>query len=228
MAELESKMGKKLGDPEEPLLVSVRSGAAISMPGMMDTVLNLGLNEKTLEGIIKKTNNPRFGWDAYRRFIQMFGDIVMEIQHKLFEEILTAQKKKRNAKEDLELNVDDLKEIVVEYKKLFKEQTKMDFPEDVHQQLQLAIEAVFKSWNNPRAIAYRKINEITGLLGTAVNVQSMVFGNMGETSGTGVAFTRNPNTGEKKVFGEILMNAQGEDVVAGIRTPFGVDELEKI
>ncbi len=219
LAKLEKIMGAKLGDKENPLLVSVRSGAAISMPGMMDTVLNLGINETVVKALIKKTNNPRFAWDAYRRFIQMFGDVVMGVKHEYFEEILDEVKKKKGVKLDTELDVDDLKEVVEKYKKLYKKVTKENFPENPKVQLTKAINAVLGSWMNERAIAYREMNDIKGLLGTAVNVQAMVFGNMGNNSATGVAFTRNPATGEPKFYGEYLINAQGEDVVAGIRTP---------
>lgn len=219
LAKLEKTMGAKLGDSKNPLLVSVRSGAAISMPGMMDTVLNLGINPTVVDALIKKTNNPRFAWDAYRRFIQMFGDVVMGVKHEYFEEILGSIKKAKNVKLDTELEVDDLKVLVERYKKLYKDVTKEDFPENPKEQLKKAINAVIGSWMNERAIAYRKMYDIKGLWGTAVNVQSMVFGNMGNTSATGVAFTRNPATGERNFYGEYLINAQGEDVVAGIRTP---------
>lgn len=224
---LEKAMNMEFGNEEKPLLVSVRSGAAISMPGMMDTILNLGINEKVVNGMIKKTNNPRFAWDAYRRFIQMFGDVAMGVDHDKFEEILDNAKHSiatrvgKPAKEvkDTDLNVDDLKEVVDKYKEMYKREMGEDFPEDPKDQLWHAINAVFRSWNNPRAEAYRKLNDIRNLLGTAVNVQAMVFGNMGDTSATGVCFSRNPATGENKFYGEFLINAQGEDVVAGIRTP---------
>lgn len=224
---LERAMNMEFGNEEKPLLVSVRSGAAISMPGMMDTILNLGINEKVVNGMIKKTNNPRFAWDAYRRFIQMFGDVAMGVDHDKFEEILDNAKHSiatrvgKPAKEvkDTDLNVDDLKEVVDKYKEMYKREMGEDFPEDPKIQLWHAINAVFRSWNNPRAEAYRKLNDIRNLLGTAVNVQAMVFGNMGDTSATGVCFSRNPATGENKFYGEFLINAQGEDVVAGIRTP---------
>ena len=224
---LEKAMNMEFGNEEKPLLVSVRSGAAISMPGMMDTILNLGINEKVVNGMIKKTNNPRFAWDAYRRFIQMFGDVAMGVDHDKFEEILDnakhsiANRVGKPAKEvkDTDLNVDDLKEVVDKYKEMYKREMGEDFPEDPKVQLWHAINAVFRSWNNPRAEAYRKLNDIRNLLGTAVNVQAMVFGNMGDTSATGVCFSRNPATGENKFYGEFLINAQGEDVVAGIRTP---------
>ena len=229
MRELENVTGKKFGDNANPLLVSVRSGAAVSMPGMMDTILNLGLNDESVEGLAKLTNNERFAWDSYRRFIQMFGDVALGIAHEKFEEALNEVKKEKGVKQDLELDANDLKKVVELYKKLYKEEGK-EFPQDPMKQLWIAIEAVFGSWNNPRAIKYRQINEMDkqGLLGTAVNVVAMVFGNMGEDSGTGVAFTRNPNTGEKKYYGEFLTNAQGEDVVAGIRTPKSLDELKSI
>lgn len=227
MKRLEEVTSKKFGDVESPLLVSVRSGAAISMPGMMDTILNLGLNDETVKGLEKATNNPRFAYDAYRRFIQMFGDVVLKIPHDEFEEILDEAKKKKGVKLDTELDADDLKEIVEEYKKLYREHGK-EFPQDPWDQLWKAIDAVFGSWMNERAIKYREIHGIKegDLLGTAVNIVAMVFGNMGEDSGTGVAFTRNPSTGEKKYYGEFLPNAQGEDVVAGIRTPLPLDELK--
>jgi len=229
MTELENVTGKKFGDNKNPLLVSVRSGAAVSMPGMMDTILNLGLNDESVEGLAKLTNNERFAWDSYRRFIQMFGDVALGIAHEKFEEALNEVKKEKGVKQDLELDANDLKKVVELYKKLYKEEGK-EFPQDPMKQLWIAIEAVFGSWNNPRAIKYRQINEMDkqGLLGTAVNVVAMVFGNMGEDSGTGVAFTRDPNTGEKKYYGEFLTNAQGEDVVAGIRTPKSLDELKSI
>ncbi|MBD3310512.1 pyruvate, phosphate dikinase [Candidatus Woesearchaeota archaeon] len=228
LKQLEEKMEKKLGDAEDPLLVSVRSGAAESMPGMMDTVLNLGLNDVSVQGIIKKTENERFAWDAYRRFIQMFGDVVMGIEHANFEEELEKAKETKGVKFDTELEVEDLKKLVESYKKVIREAAGKDFPQDAREQLQMSIDAVFGSWNNPRAITYRRLNEITGLLGTAVNVQTMVFGNKGDTSGTGVAFTRNPSTGENKFYGEYLINAQGEDVVAGIRTPQPIEKLNEV
>ncbi|MEI0516394.1 pyruvate, phosphate dikinase [Brachyspira murdochii] len=224
---LEKAMNMQFGNADKPLLVSVRSGAAISMPGMMDTILNLGINEKVVEGIVKKTNNPRFAWDAYRRFIQMFGDVAMGVDHDKFEEILDEAKKSIASKvgkaekevKDTDLDVEDLKVVVEKYKAMYKEEKGESFPDDPKVQLWHAINAVFRSWNNPRAEAYRKLNDIRGLLGTAVNVQAMVFGNMGDTSATGVCFSRNPATGENKFYGEFLINAQGEDVVAGIRTP---------
>lgn len=226
--QLEEKMQKKFGDSENPLLVSVRSGAAVSMPGMMDTVLNLGLNDVTVAGLSKKTGNERFSWDSYRRFIQMFGNVVMNVNHDYFEDVISALKEAKNVKLDTELQIEDLKKLVGEYKKIVKKYAKMDFPDDVREQLKLAIGAVFHSWKNERAIAYRRIHHLDSIRGTAVNVQSMVFGNMGDTSGTGVAFTRNPSTGAKEFYGEFLMNAQGEDVVAGIRTPQPVSELKNI
>ncbi len=224
---LEKMMGKKLGDPNDPLLVSVRSGAAASMPGMMDTILNLGISAKACEGLAKKTNNERFAKDAYRRFIQMYSNVVMGIKGENFEHIQDEIKKAKGVKLDTELNANDLQEMIDKYLKLYKEKIGKDFPQDPKEQLWGAINAVFGSWNNERAIYYRKQNNITGLLGTAVNVQAMVFGNKGNTSGTGVAFSRNPSTGENILYGEYLMNAQGEDVVAGIRTPMKISELEK-
>jgi pyruvate,orthophosphate dikinase len=227
IAKIEKSMGQKFGDRNNPLLVSVRSGAAVSMPGMMDTVLNLGLNAEVVQGLIVKTENERFAWDSYRRFIQMFGDVVMEVPHDDFEHVLEKKKQQVGAKTDTELNANDLKDVVRQYKKIYQEHTKEEFPQDPFDQLIKAVNAVFNSWNCPRALKYRQINEIRGLLGTAVNVQAMVFGNMGETSGTGVCFTRNPSTGENKFYGEYLINAQGEDVVAGIRTPEPIDVLAK-
>ena len=225
---LEKVTGKKLGDKNNPLLVSVRSGAAISMPGMMDTILNLGLNDETVEGLAKASNNPRFAYDSYRRFIQMFSDVVLQIERKLFEEELTKLKEKEGVKTDPEISVDGLKELIEKYKKIVKREWGHDFPQDTREQLKMAILAVFRSWNNKRAIEYRKIYGIPDDLGTAVNVQMMVFGNFGEDSGTGVGFTRNPATGEKEIFGEFLINAQGEDVVAGIRTPMHITELRNV
>ncbi|MBP9864883.1 MAG: pyruvate, phosphate dikinase [Candidatus Omnitrophica bacterium] len=227
MKKLEKSLGLGFGDRNNPLLVSVRSGAAASMPGMMDTVLNLGLNSDVVQGLIIKTENERFAWDAYRRFIQMFGDVVMNVDHDSFEHILEAKKTQVGAKQDTDLSANDLKEIVRLYKKAVLEQTGEEFPDDPYQQLFKSVNAVFSSWNNPRAIKYRQLNEISGLLGTAVNIQAMVFGNMGNTSGTGVCFTRNPSTGENKFYGEFLINAQGEDVVAGIRTPLPLDGMNK-
>ncbi|MGV8169438.1 MAG: pyruvate, phosphate dikinase [Candidatus Nanoarchaeia archaeon] len=228
LKKLEKAMGTGLGNPDAPLLLSIRSGAAASMPGMMDTILNLGLNDKVIDGIIKKTGNERFAWDSYRRFIQMFGDVVLGVEHHDFEEILDKKKNTKGVKFDTELDAKDLKDVVAQYKAMVKSKTKKDFPVDVKQQLLLSIEAVFKSWNNDRAIHYRRLNDIKGLKGTAVNVQAMVFGNMGETSGTGVCFSRDPSTGENMFYGEFLMNAQGEDVVAGIRTPKPITELQKV
>lgn len=219
LARLEKETGKKFGDSVNPLLVSVRSGAAVSMPGMMDTVLNLGLNDIAVEGVAKKTNNPRFAWDSYRRFIAMFGNVVKGISGENWEHVLDGQKKKKGVRLDNELDTEDLKAVVAGYKEVYKKQVKEDFPQDPNSQLWQSITAVFGSWNNPRANKYREINDIKGLLGTAVNVQSMVFGNTGATSATGVCFSRNPSTGENKYYGEYLINAQGEDVVAGIRTP---------
>ena len=227
LAKLEKAMKAKLGDPKNPLLVSVRSGAAVSMPGMMDTVLNLGLNDDVIEGIIKKTENPRFAYDIYRRFIDMFGDVVMGCDHEHFEEVIHAAKKKAGVELDNELSAEQLKEVVNKYKSVYKKHVGEMFPQDGRVQLRHAIDAVFGSWMIPRAIRYRELNNITGLLGTAVNVQAMVFGNMGDDCGTGVCFTRNPSTGKKEFYGEFLMNAQGEDVVAGIRTPMELKKLNK-
>ncbi len=228
LKKLEKLQGAKLGDKENPLLVSVRSGAAQSMPGMMDTVLNLGLNPDSLEALIKKTGNERFAWDSYRRFIQMFGDVVMGVPHAKFEYALQSVKDENGKHFDTELDVENLKEVIKRYKIIYKKATGEDFPTDPEYQLFRTIDAVFRSWNNDRAIKYRMMNDIRGLLGTAVNVQCMVFGNMGDTSGTGVAFTRDPSTGENKFYGEYLMNAQGEDVVAGIRTPQTIDTLQRV
>ncbi|MCX7950932.1 MAG: pyruvate, phosphate dikinase [Clostridiales bacterium] len=228
LEKLEAIAGKKFGDPSNPLLVSVRSGARASMPGMMDTILNLGLNDETVEGLAKLTNNERFAYDSYRRFIQMFSDVVMQIDKGLFEDILDEVKEENNAKFDTDLTAENLKEVVKRYKELYRREKGEDFPSDPKAQLLEAVKAVFRSWNNPRAIVYRKLNDIPSDWGTAVNVQMMVFGNMGETSGTGVAFTRNPSTGENKIFGEYLMNAQGEDVVAGIRTPQSIETLKEV
>lgn len=225
---LEEQTGKKFGDIDNPLLVSVRSGAAFSMPGMMDTILNLGLNDNTVEGMANKTGNKRFAYDSYRRFIQMFGDVVLEIPKVKFDNALENAKEEKGYKFDTELTADDLKILVDEFKEIYKKETKTEFPQEPENQLLMAVEAVFRSWNNQRAITYRNLYDIPHNLGTAVNVQSMVFGNMGDTSGTGVAFTRNPSTGEKKVFGEFLINAQGEDVVAGIRTPLSIDKLNEV
>ena len=227
IARLESAMGAKFNDSVNPLLVSVRSGAASSMPGMMDTILNLGINDNVVQALIKKTNNERFAWDTYRRFIQMFGDVVMGVEHHLFEEELQSVKDSAGVQVDTGLTAAHLKSLVSRYKDLVKKHTGKSFPELPREQLDMAIDAVFGSWNNTRAIAYRQLNDIRGLKGTAVNIQSMVFGNMGKTSGTGVCFSRNPSTGENKFYGEYLMDAQGEDVVAGIRTPLSIQELEK-
>ncbi len=222
---LEKRMGKRLGDKDDPLLVSVRSGAAISMPGMMDTVLNLGLNDESVKGLAAQTGDERFAYDAYRRFIQMFSDIVMGVSREFFEEELNRKKEERGVTLDVELTADDWKDLVEKFKAIVREKAERDFPSDPREQLDLAIQAVFKSWGNPRAVTYRKQYDIPHDLGTAVNVQTMVFGNKGDDSATGVCFTRNPSTGEAKRFGEYLVNAQGEDVVAGIRTPKGLDEL---
>ena len=226
LAETEKIAGKKFGDEENPFLVSVRSGARASMPGMMDTILNLGLTDVSVKGLAKKTNNPHFAYDAYRRFIAMFSDVVMEIPKSRFEAVLDEFKEKKGVKFDRDLTADDLMAVVERFKGIYKEAMGVDFPQDPKVQLMEAVKAVFRSWDNPRAIYYRRMNDIPGDWGTAVNVQSMVFGNMGETSGTGVAFTRNPATGEKKLYGEYLLNAQGEDVVAGIRTPSPISELQ--
>ena len=224
---LEKDLNKKLGSEENPLLVSVRSGAVISMPGMMDTILNLGLNDKTVLALAKATDNERFAYDSYRRFIQMFSDVAMEVQKYKFENVLDRYKEENNFKFDTDLTTEHLKAIVEEYKNIYKKEVGEDFPQDPKKQLMLAVEAVFRSWNNPRAIVYRRLNDIDNNLGTAVNIQSMVFGNMGDTSGTGVAFTRDPATGDNKLLGEYLINAQGEDVVAGIRTPQPIDTLKE-
>ncbi len=228
LKKLEKMQGAKLGDRKNPLLVSVRSGAAQSMPGMMDTVLNLGLNPDSLQALIDKTGNERFAWDSYRRFIQMFGDVVMGVPHSKFEYALQSVKDENGKHFDTELDVNNLKEVIKRYKIIYKKSTGEDFPTDPEYQLFKTIDAVFRSWNNERAIKYRLMNDIRGLLGTAVNVQCMVFGNMGDTSGTGVAFTRDPSTGENEFYGEYLMNAQGEDVVAGIRTPQTIDTLRQV
>ena len=227
IAKLEEITGKKFGSLENPLLVSVRSGARVSMPGMMDTILNLGLNDEAVEVVAKQTNNPRFAYDSYRRFVQMFSDVVMGVEKRLFENIIDEMKEARGVHYDTELTADDLKELVVKFKDLYKKEMKKDFPQDPKEQLVEAITAVFRSWDNPRAIVYRRLNDIPGEWGTAVNVQEMVFGNKGDTSGTGVAFSRNPATGEKGIYGEYLMNAQGEDVVAGIRTPLLITKLNE-
>ena len=229
LKKLEVLMGKKLGDPRDPLLVSVRSGAAVSMPGMMDTVLNLGLTDRSVQGFIKQTGNARAAWDCYRRFIDMFGDVVMGsafgLTHHDFEVELDRIKKKYKAEEDTDLSALQLEELVDVYKKVYQRKVKKPFPQDPWQQLNLSVRAVFGSWDSERAAKYRQINKITGLLGTAVNVCTMVFGNMGDDCGTGVAFTRDGSTGEAKPMGEYLVNAQGEDVVAGIRTPKNIDDM---
>ena len=228
LANLEAEQGKKLGDINDPLLVSVRSGARASMPGMMDTILNLGLNDESVEGFAKKTNNPRFAYDSYRRFIQMYSDVVMEVPKSFFEKIIDELKEEKGVHFDTELTTEDLQELVRRFKTVYKEAMNGEnFPQNPVEQLMGAIKAVFRSWDNPRAIVYRRMNDIPGDWGTAVNVQSMVFGNMGETSGTGVAFTRNPSTGEKGIYGEYLINAQGEDVVAGVRTPQPISKLKE-
>ena len=228
MGKLEDISGKRFGDKNNPLLVSVRSGARASMPGMMDTILNLGLNDVVVEAFAKKTKNPRFAWDSYRRFIQMYSDVVMEVGKKYFEELIDEMKKERGVTLDTELTANDLKKLAEQFKTEYKNKIGEDFPQDPREQLMGAVRAVFRSWDNPRAIYYRRMNDIPSSWGTAVNVQMMVFGNTGDTSGTGVAFTRNPATGEKKLFGEFLMNAQGEDVVAGVRTPQTIDQLAEV
>ena len=226
LAWLETENGRKFGDTENPLLVSVRSGARASMPGMMDTILNLGLNDVSVEGFAKKTGNPRFAYDSYRRFIQMFSDVVMEVPKSFFEKIIDEVKEAKGVHYDTELTADDLKELIARFKEVYRNAMGgEEFPQDPKVQLMEAVKAVFRSWDNPRAIVYRRMNDIPGDWGTAVNVQTMVFGNMGDTSGTGVAFTRNPATGAKGIFGEYLINAQGEDVVAGVRTPQPITKL---
>ncbi|CCQ24526.1 phosphate dikinase [Listeria monocytogenes N53-1] len=227
LAELEKQTGKIFGFAENPLLVSVRSGAPFSMPGMMDTVLNLGLNDQAAEGLANLTGDARSAYDSYRRFIQMFGDVVFEIPSYHFEQALSRIKKANDYRLDTELTATDLSELIDAYKLIFSQATGTDFPQDPLEQLRLAIIAVFDSWMNPRAVIYRRLHDIDASFGTAVNIQAMVFGNTGETSGTGITFTRNPSTGEKKVFGEFLLNAQGEDVVAGIRTPEPISALEE-
>ncbi len=227
LAELEEIQGKKFGDNSDPLLVSVRSGARVSMPGMMDTILNLGLNDEAVEGFAAKTGNPRFAYDSYRRFIQMYSDVVMEVPKSNFEKVIDEVKEAKGVHYDTELDVDDLKGLVERFKTIYKDTIGEDFPQEPMEQLMGAVKAVFRSWDNPRAIVYRRMNDIPGDWGTAVNVQAMVFGNMGDTSGTGVAFTRNPSNGEKGIFGEYLINAQGEDVVAGVRTPQPITRLEE-
>ena len=224
---MEKITGKKFGDKENPLLVSVRSGARASMPGMMDTILNLGLNEEVVNVLVEKSNNERWAWDCYRRFIQMYSDVVMEVGKKYFEELIDEMKEKKGVKQDVELDANDLKELAMQFKAEYKEKIGEDFPDDPKEQLMGAIKAVFRSWDNPRANVYRRDNDIPYSWGTAVNVQSMAFGNMGDDCGTGVAFTRDPATGEKGLFGEFLTNAQGEDVVAGVRTPMHIAEMEQ-
>ena len=226
LKDVENQTGKKFGCKENPLLVSVRSGAKLSMPGMMETILNLGLNDETLQGMINLTNNERFCYDSYRRFLTMFGSVAWDIERSKFEEELDRVKEKENVKTDAEVSAEGLKSLIPVYKEIIKKETGKDFPQDPYVQLEEAIEAVFRSWNIPRAIAYRNLNKIDHNLGTAVNVQTMVFGNMGNDCATGVSFTRNPATGENKFYGEYLTNAQGEDVVAGIRTPKPIAELE--
>ena len=228
LRKLETLQGQKLGKGDNPLLVSVRSGAKFSMPGMMDTILNLGLNDQSVEALAKRTNNPRFAYDSYRRLIQMFGNVVLEIEKSVFEEIFDAKKKQKKTKLDTDLDAKALQEVIAEYKKAVKKHAKRDFPQDANEQLVMSRDAVFRSWQNDRAKHYRRINNIDDMLGTAVNVQAMVFGNLGDTSGTGVGFTRNPANGTKEFYGEFLLNAQGEDVVSGVRTPVPILELEKI
>src|SRR5437899_2322546 len=228
LAKLEKEIGRKLGDSADPLLVSVRSGAKFSMPGMMDTILNLGLNDQTVGALERKSGNPRFAQDCYRRFIQMFGAVVLDLEKHDFDAIFDGRKKKVKAKFDTDLTADDLKAVIVDYKKLVQKKSGKPFPQDAREQLKMARDAVFRSWHNPRAIHYRKMNGIPDSLGTAVNIQAMVFGNLGETSATGVGFTRNPSTGENKFYGEFLINAQGEDVVAGIRTPQPIEKLRDV
>ena len=228
LAKMENITGKTFGDPSNPLLVSVRSGSRASMPGMMDTILNLGLNDEVVESFAKITNNPRFAYDSYRRFIQMYSDVVMEVGKKYFEELIDKMKEEKGVKLDTELDASDLKKLAEQFKAEYKSKLGVDFPSDPKEQLMGAVKAVFRSWNNQRAIVYRRMNDIPSDWGTAVNVQSMVFGNTGDDSGTGVAFTRNPATGDAHLYGEFLMNAQGEDVVAGIRTPQSIDQLKEV
>src|SRR5438552_4286037 len=228
LQQLEKLQGQKLGKGDNPLLVSVRSGAKFSMPGMMDTILNLGLNDQSVESLAKRGNNPRLAYDSYRRLIQMFGNVVLDVEKHEFEEVFDDKKKQRKAKLDTDLDAKALKEVIAEYKKVVRKHTKRDFPQDPQEQLVMARDAVFRSWQNDRAKHYRRINNIDDMLGTAVNVQAMVFGNLGETSGTGVGFTRDPSTGAKEFYGEFLLNAQGEDVVSGVRTPVHISELRKI
>src|SRR5258707_6921542 len=228
LSRLETLQGQRLGSGDNPLLVSVRSGAKFSMPGMMDTILNLGLNDKSVVALAERSKSARFAYDSYRRLIQMFSSVVLEIPKSEFEEVFDAKKKQKKAKLDMDLDAKSLQEIVAENKKVVKKHAKSDFPQDPREQLVMAREAAFKSWENDRAKYYRRINNISDELGTAVNVQAMVFGNLGETSGTGVGFTRNPATGDREFYGEFLMNAQGEDVVAGISTPVPILELERV
>src|SRR5258708_6729710 len=228
LEKLEAQMGKKLGDAANPLLLSVLSGAKFSMPGMMNTILNLGLNDKPVEGLAKNSGNPRFAYDCYRRFIQMFGEVALDVDMKKFDHIFDERKHKVKAKLDTDLSANDLKAVIEDYKKLVKKEKGKPFPQDAHQQLAMSRDAVFRSWQGPNAVTYRRMEKIPDDIGTAANVQAMVFGNMGDTSGTGVGFTRNPSTGEKVFWGEFLINAQGEDVVAGIRTPRAIQELETI
>ena len=228
LEQLEALQGQQLGAGANPLLVSVRSGAKFSMPGMMDTILNLGLNDESVKALAARTQNPRFAYDSYRRLIQMFGNVVLDIEKAHFEEVFDSKKKQKKAKLDTDLDAAALQEVIAEYKKVVKKYAKIDFPQNAHDQLVMARDAVFRSWQNDRAKHYRRMNNIDDMLGTAVNVQAMVFGNMGDTSGTGVGFTRNPATGSKEFYGEFLLNAQGEDVVSGVRTPKHITELEKI
>jgi pyruvate, orthophosphate dikinase len=227
LKQLEERMGQKLGDTKDPLLLSVRSGAKFSMPGMMNTILNLGMNDVTVQALINKTGNPRFAYDCYRRFIQMFGEVALEIDMELFDHIFDSRKAKKKVKLDTDLTAEDLQAIIADYKKLVKKETGRDFPQDPIEQLKMSRNAVFNSWWNAKAVYYRKMEKIADSIGTAANVQAMVFGNMGETSGTGVGFTRDPGSGEKVFYGEYLINAQGEDVVAGIRTPEPIAHLEQ-
>ena len=227
LKQLEERMGQKLGDTKDPLLLSVRSGAKFSMPGMMNTILNLGMNDVTVQALINKTGNSRFAYDCYRRFIQMFGEVALEIDMELFDHIFDSRKAKRKLKLDTELTAEDLQAIIADYKKLVKKEIGRDFPQDPIEQLKMSRNAVFNSWWNAKAVYYRKMEKIADSIGTAANVQAMVFGNMGETSGTGVGFTRDPGSGEKVFYGEYLINAQGEDVVAGIRTPEPIAHLEQ-
>src|SRR6201988_1414925 len=228
LAKLEALQGQKLGTGDNPLLESVRSGAKFSMPGMMDTILNLGLNDQSVQSLAKRSNNPRFAADSYRRLIQMFGNVVLDIPKPAFDEVFEHKKKQKKAKLDTDLDAKALQEVIAEYKKVVKKHTRHDFPQDPHEQLVMARDAVFRSWQNDRAKHYRRINNISDMLGTAVNVQAMVYGNLGDTSGTGVGFTRNPAIGTKEFYGEFLLNAQGEDVVSGVRTPVHILELEKV